>query len=1111
MSLSRYLACVAVLVGLSMARAGQPPERMPPADDEPAIPGEADVIKLPGAAKAVVLSLDKYQELLAELKRLQKRLEQLEGEPRKPSHCRVTGQITSANLAQLHIHLEFKLEEAEPKRLFLGCGAANLADAKIDGQKGAFKKTEEGFVVAVSQAGEHEVDLDMELSLVGKENEKGFSLDLPPSVTRSLELSFPKGIKTVRINKEVFETKAAGEGALLKPPALDAQGRLDVGWADQVSTPILSPLVDVETRLVVRVEESQALIEAEMTVKSTGPVSSLQLLVPPEAEWVKKPGLDERIVAVEAVESNRFLRNVRLKDSGQKPIALSFRVLQPREKEVFPAGPFAVLGAATQQTSIVVAASPDLRITFRRHGYVVQKEISDDERRRESNAVAAFRLLGNPPLEKGGAASTQAPLEIEAEPLRGEVEAKVVHVLRLVTPALSEKSYWRLTTTIEGEALRTRPRGLGLQLPSGYRLDESVGIQPSSLLQGPPVVEPITHVAWIPLATAKPGPFKLTIEGFYSFQEKSPPLSLSLPLFQGTLDRGASVTVQLPESLEWAGARGNTEERELTFQEPHRLTWSYRRAPQRFELDWQAYRPECVVPCLVDLNLQEGQVRVRQRFRFESPVSRSGRFQLDVPPSCMATLEIKEGGTWEGRLDRLSRIKRVLLDPVPADATPSLVVEYVASTTTDDSTDFQPNLTIPLIKCVEATQGETRVRVWPPNSLTVRPGVSHWQILPPEEAADHTEWPSLVLRSAQPAEVLKLVVANSQGASLANLSLQRVLLEIGLGEASQVSYRARFHLGETSKPFIDARIPGSLATMNLRAAIDGKPIAWQSMGSVEVGGRNHSVVRLAVPASALTRSCTLELVYQDVLSGSVTGLDRVILAPPKLVGAAGWAPVRWAFVTLENQKLLMLSRSLEAEQQLAWHGVLPGLGPTVSERDLDRWLEGNEGTAGREESQYAEMVVHGIFLHPVEIVLIPRLLWRLFCSLVILSTGLAGYFLTTRRLLFTLAMGCFAVLALVITFFQPGLLIDVVFGGLPGLVVLSGFGLVHWVNKRKQQRRLLFLPAYPRSRAKSSVVRSALANGPRIEPSTVDVAAPLVASGSPSPKSSKVEKSSTGS
>src|SRR5262249_9556861 len=158
-------------------------------------------------------------------------------------------------------------------------------------------------------------------------------------------------------------------------------------------------------------------------------------------EFVQKPAMDERIVSLEATDSRRTLRALRLKEIGAKPITVSFKVVQQRAAGSIAIGPFAVIGATSQQGTIVLSAPTEIRFRFM-PAYASERELTEEERRREPSAVAGFRYYHIPDIDKlakDPSPSIAAPLQVEVETIRGEVEAKVTHALRLVQSPQSER------------------------------------------------------------------------------------------------------------------------------------------------------------------------------------------------------------------------------------------------------------------------------------------------------------------------------------------------------------------------------------------------------------------------------------------------------------------------------------------------------------------------------------------------------------------------------------------------------------------------------------------------------------------------------------------------
>ncbi|MFL5241344.1 MAG: hypothetical protein ACJ8FY_04495 [Gemmataceae bacterium] len=1106
-SATRMLALVGLLfLGVLTGEAADPPQptdtdRMPRADGEMPLSEDGDSIKLPPGAKSVVLTREKYENLLDEIRKLQKTIEKLEGKPATPSACRVTGQVIEGNLVRLHVQFDFEVDKNEPKRVLLGCSLANPTEAKLDGQLGLFKKTDEGFVVLVDKAGVHQATLDMELTLNGKDNERGFALDLPPAVTKSLELTLPKDVKNARVGKEVFETRTSGESSVLKPPGLDWPNRLEVAWNDQVNAQASPPQMTVDTRLVVRVDQKQVITDAEMSLRvAGGQTTSISLIVPPQAEFIRKPMMDDRIISVDVSDAARSLRTLRIKEAGTKPFLLAFKVVQQRGKDGIPIGPFGVQGATSQQGDILFSVPSDLRCRYLPR-YSSERALTEEDRRREPDAVAAFRYYGLPSLDKSSDPGTavQPPLEIEIEPIRGEVEAKVSHTLRLVQPLQGERPFWRVITTIEGEALRTRLSMLAIQLPAGYTFDETVGMQPSAMLQGPPIIEPLTRIAHIPLAYSKPGPFKLTMEGSYAPADSGPPLVLGLPKPLGALDRGGNVTIQLPESLEWIRANSDDSERELLAQEPHRWAWGYRRYPSNIELNWQPYRSELLVRAVADLTVTGREVRVRQRFSFEPSGSRPRKVVLEVPRSAHS-LEVKEGGTLESPLQRRAPVCSVVLGP-SSGSDSVLELGYLFDLPEETASEGKSWFTVPLVTVRDTTRGETRVRVWTSPGTGAVPVGASWEQLRPESDSEHASLPTLVVRCNRSDLPLRLALNESTDVNLATVGLDRALIEVRVDEDGYHSYRARYRLGRLATRYLDVELPRAPSTLGLKTFFDGKSIAWRSAGDSTQTADGDKVARVPVPALPGQKTSIFEVRYQTAPGQSATWFTASQLQPPLLRGTADRAPVRWQVILPPHWLALDTEPGYRSEQSWVLRRGLLTPQPIESSDALQRWLLEPDHQAGEtllENNATSFVTGWRTEKEPFRLICVPRQIWLLSCSVSCLVLGLGVYLMARRRALSWLLFFPLGLAVAFIALVWPGLLAALAYGSEPGFAIMALILVVQWLWQRRYRRKLMFMPGFTRLKIGSAPMRGGVAASRTDrrpgEPSTVDV--PKVMAGS---------------
>jgi hypothetical protein len=551
-----------------------------------------DGLQLPPDAKAVIVPRDKYQEIMEELTRLREQAKL--AKPLAPSYCDLAGQ-TDGDVVRLHLTFKFRTDK-DSQRVALACAAGNPTDAKLDGQLPNFSKTtENGFVVQVDKAGDHTFQLELEVAVVAKETERSFSLDLPGAAVTKLALDLPEGVTTARVGPDAVKTEPVeNKRARVKGPLGPLQ-KLDVAWTMPASGTPLPPLLSADARVSVRVEETQIVTDAELTLKPLrGDPTEWTLQVPPQAE-LKKQGLDERIQSVEIIDPKRSLRLLKLAGPSSKELKVGFRVSQARTSGLVRVGPFAVLGAAKQQGTLTVSAPPEVLITYHPHGDLSPRLVTPEERSRDPNLAAAFRFWSLPELDKVPSNLNQplpSLLDLEIETIKGQVEARSVkYDLRLVKPDEDSRPVWRLTATIDAIAYRTRAEHLRVQLPVGFQFDDKFGVQPAESVQAPEI-NPGTRVATFTLFQKKPDRFQVIFQGAYAPQGADVrTLSLDLPQVLGVLDRGAIVSVSVPDDYKLAAPRLTGWRENLTL-ESRKHVWRYEQIPSQIALEWEPTRPE---------------------------------------------------------------------------------------------------------------------------------------------------------------------------------------------------------------------------------------------------------------------------------------------------------------------------------------------------------------------------------------------------------------------------------------------------------------------------------------------------------------------------------------
>jgi hypothetical protein len=222
-------------------------------------------------------------------------------------------------------------------------------------------------------------------------------------------------------------------------------------------------------------------------------------------------------------------------------------------------------------------------------------------------------------------------MDLKLESIQGVAEGKVEHQLTLDLRSQPGKALWRCVTTMEGEARHSRLSRMPMLWPDGYRLDERAGFKPAGLVQGVPAIDPQTHQGAIRLLYTKPGPFKISFEG--ALETPLPDdgtAKLALPFPQGMQDRGATVSIQLPENLEIVANPNSENGPEVVLSKPQNLVWRFSRIPKDVEIKCRPYTPEFAVRNVADVALAGNQMHVRHRFWIDALNNRPARIRVRI-------------------------------------------------------------------------------------------------------------------------------------------------------------------------------------------------------------------------------------------------------------------------------------------------------------------------------------------------------------------------------------------------------------------------------------------------------------------------------------------------
>jgi hypothetical protein len=1079
--------------------------------------------------KAVVLTPEKYQELLDRIAALER---QVKPGRQPPSVCKLTGRV-EGDVVQLQIDYRFRTDKSDAQ-IFLGCQGAqpvratlDASDARPEGQLPLLVPVADGLVVQVSDPGDHKLSLSLRVpvgvrasAVPGAFSEKGFELNLPGSAVTTLELTLPPAVKELRWNDR-------SEGRTDNGPwtvALGSVKNVTFSWREPVAPAGAGALLTAEAQVSVEIDDRTALQTALLTLQDLrGQAREWQLWVPTGASVQLKSTLTP---APKLVAVNDSLYRVHLDEPTNDRLQVEIQHRLPRRARL-PVGPFTVAGTSTQQGTVLVKTTPEatrgIRLEYVRAKGLLPNDVTEEQRRQNVVAVFKYGALSAPPIpkgkpDKGGAGPL---LEIELKEVQGVVEARTEHTLR-VRPA---ENGWQVlaTTRIQATPQHTGVGFLDVQLPrpqlgalAAFRVPE-LGFPAAVPWPLPPAneadagvrlpaeyeytaegtaigqVQPLgQRLARVHLTRDQFKRFTVILTGSYFLPRDVQKARLELPRPQGALDRGGKVTVQAEGGLELLPIAGGPSQADR-----QQMTATSERIPAFAELAWRPYRPDFLAEVVMDIDLFDRHARVRQSWTFPvtDGVAPPGMLHLHVPESAK-DFKVLSGGrsgpdasrdtVWVQLQEASGRGAKEPWEP--------LVVEYTFALPA--ARRGPRTFTVPLPWAQEATRVESKVRAWcKPGAAVVLPdtfpGDTAWKDQGTEIISGRDSLPALVVLSSGTQAPLRLGLVDAVSPH-SGAVIERALIQVLLEEGDAQYYQARFRLGKLYANTLDVELPapysetitGRAAVAVLEVLLDGKKVPWSLLD-----GQRRRVHLTALPTGS--GPAMLEIAYRLVPGEQVTPLPgQTILHPPVLVGATYLGRVRWQ-IDLASEDVALSRATPEGPLPRlgwGWRGWLFTPRPVLSNADLESWLTGaSEGDA----RTHPNLVCWQNTLEPLLVWHLPRQLWLLACSLFCLAVGMVlaqtvGGTTALARILFWATAGGLGMLVVACLLFWPGLLAMLLYGAQPGAVVLVLVLVVQWLLHQRYRRQVVFMPGFTRVKAGSSLIRSSsMQNRPR-EPSTID-------------------------
>jgi hypothetical protein len=1099
--------------------------------------------------KAVILRPDKYQELLDQIEKLKKEIENPKSENAlPPTRCVLRGKV-GADAVCLEAEFAGTVDHADTL-VSLACSQAGVSSAVTDGRLAQIRRSNAGgFLVRIDKAGEYQVKLDLLVPLIGREgNGRGFELTLPRAVITQLELDLPANCTDVRVGGQLLKDPQL-PGLELKnnhlsgSPGLGPVEKLDLSWKE-ARRPEGAPVRTAEGRIQVRLDGSGLTTQADLGLTVEGaPAKVWRVLVPRNAEVKviasdKEGRIEHRIETDDQKYAFASLWTIQLKEARTEPLHVQIKPKPAQlRSSAMSIGPFFVFDAARQTGTVIVRNQVrNLHLTYRGYGDMRLRHQETDETRGETPATVATLVYSNVPMveEPAGTAGPKSRswLDLEAVKVPAQVRMRVAHTLTLRPGSASNAPErgasaprgnsqgadaprsggsaleWGILTTITPATKWADLEQLKIFVPPEWEpTDESVSLAPNS---NPPYVP-------IPSSLLREAPTQsLRLEGRYKAKYKAEERAvLKLPRPQGTIE-SCQVKIEAPADVEVLLNNAEQVNLELDRQlRPNEQAWRTRGVPSAelgIELSWRPYRPELRAVSVVDLTLNGNRGDVRHDLRIQLPPTPPPFVTLRVPSAVGDSLQIQDDQGQDIR-----SLKTELRNPKSEASTPADFAVRLPVATKDGGKEWRLELRyqtrlgendraprtgepflVPIVAPEQATAGSLKVRIWSNPGFLPRAASPRWEEQNIEEVKDR-DLPVLVLRAAKLDVPLRLVLG-AQAAGFSAL-VERALMRVKLEESGAQSWRASFQLRQLADRYLDLLMPAPVDTLKAQFFFNHHkvtPVFVDDKGEVRGDG---TIARLHLPPlgereragsindghSVASASGSLEVLFQSLPGSNGASRLHTPLYPPRILRATA-VPTCWEVNVPANRVLLGPESATGVERTWTRHGWL-----------LAANLTGPPELLSDEEP--VALVCWRDQSEPIVLTHSPQRAWLLVCSLGLFFVGWGLYWLALPQandkgrlsIWFWPLLALVALAVAVAALFWPTILCALMYGSEPGAVVLLAVLGLQWLRHQRYRRQIVFLPSFSRGRTGSSLIRKTATHRPQsTEPSTVDAPPPSV-------------------
>lgn len=1022
-------------------------------------------LPVPPNPEVVLLSREKYQELLEQVAKLQAQL--AAQQPNRPRSCELEVRIeTRGRLAIAKIKATYKFSTTQARStIFLGCKNAQPVEAKLaDGKAPLLLVTDEGLAVQVEQPGDYQLQLDLDAAIVArgtKGTEYGYEVGLPAAPITLFAMDAPSGVKRYTLTTK--SNRAPTVAAPVESEQVDAE-RYALGKGGTPMGPITSLAVlwedpkskvelpkTAESDILVTVSDDEVLTTAKLRLR--GNATEWRFAAPATADVVvtrwqgtglAKSPLEfpaDRAPSVLRPEPGQNVWKIQFRDPPTSDLlatvtvrALRPRTNDPKAKSPFLVGPFDVLDAAKQTGVLRLKVPANVRPTFALKG----------DTRRDVEEEGTYRYARLSPLS---AVPKDPYAELTLTPLPGVVSSRLRHELRLVELG------WRIRTEISVAPTRTEIEQLELEVPPSF---QALQAEPRDLVEGLSTSRDATTgktTVRVRLTGPKTTAFSLTIEGEYRHAPSTQTSTFALPALLNAQTRDHEAIVFVPSGFDVRGQLLTTPEGAKTarvaiplelqaLERETRLRGTLENLTARLDLQWKPIPSQLSVRVVSDIDWHKDRATISQQFTYRFTGKLPTRVHwlaerpLPTPRTVQAMLE-PSGDGWDA----------LVPSDVPKEWT--IVLNYSVPHKQAANGAFLLNILRP-----EQSDALHTIRIWSNGThVSLREGEQPWQATATEWVEQREALPDIVLQAR--GNVVPPVLQTHD-----DIAITRLPLEVGRGWMEVVlrdrvaHCRMLFELERWTTDDVTLLLP--VRAKQVEALLNQKSLRLTEGTSAD----NLRPWRLRLPANAPT-PLLLEVRYELPFEGVVP------VGVPVLEQATGPLAVQWKIVS--NGQALPLFYGGRSEGAWSLKSFLNDLNLRPATPDAPRYVE-----------TYAQTGATG----SLRITTVTRTMWLLSCSLTVGVLGLILAFLPAlyRKLLLIVLLAGSIVAAVELSQVTA----RVVGGALPGLLAVGLLALTYRVMQQRYRRRLLRSSSF--ARTPSTFVRPSKVRPPKTssQPAALD-------------------------